>query len=70
MECEKRKRAQVLEYDGAELDDLAAELEAELEVTAVRKKELNGAPLPTPTLTRTITLTLTLTLPPEPQPQP
>ena len=47
---------QVLEYDGAELDDLASELEAELEVTVMRKKELNGALLP---------LTLTLT-----QPQP
>ena len=52
---------QVLEYDGAELDDLASELEAELEVTVMRKKELNGALLPL-TLTVTLTLTLILTL--------
>ena len=52
---------QVLEYDGAELDDLASELEAELEVTVMRKKELNGALLPL-TLTLTLTLTLILTL--------
>ena len=34
---------QVLEYDGAELDDLVAELQAELEVTVARKKELKAS---------------------------